>query len=181
MSEHVRALVDDKDPILREVIPEFEFTPETAAQAIETAQALGESLLAHGGIGLAANQIGIRHRAFAIRTNPVTICFNPRVVDLSQEEVVLDEGCLSFPGVALKIKRARHIKVRFADPNGEIRTEKFTGITARTFLHELDHLNGIVFLDHVGKVAKDVALRKLAKGKKLRKLQNQFKNATRKA
>jgi peptide deformylase len=57
----------------------------------------------------------------------------------------MDEGCLSFPNLFLKIKRPRTIKVRFTKPNGDTETMKFDGITARCFLHELDHLNGIVF------------------------------------
>lgn len=175
--ENVLDLVDDKDPILKQVLPDFVFSEETKDQAIKIAQQLGESMLEHGGVGLAANQIGLNARAFAVRTDPVIIMFNPRVVDISQEEIVLDEGCLSFPGVLLKIKRPRHIRVRFEDPHGQTQTEKYTGMTARVILHELDHLNGIVFLDHVGKVAKDVAKRKLQKAKKLRDLRNKFKGA----
>ena len=121
-------------------------------------------MLSHDGIGLAANQIGLPYRVFAIKANPVLVCFNPRIVDYSKETIVLEEGCLTFPGLYLKIKRPRDIKCRFTYPNGETITKTFTGATARIFQHELDHLNGILFTEKVGPTA--LALAKIRMKKK---------------
>lgn len=94
------------------------------------------------------------------------VCFNPRIVDVSPEEVYHEEGCLTFPGLFIKIKRPVHIKVRFQYPNGETVTEKFTGITARIFQHELDHLDGILFQMRANKIHLEQAENKLRRLKK---------------
>jgi peptide deformylase len=113
---------------------------------VELAQELVRIMIDSRGYGLAANQLGVPYRVFAMFTQPEnTVCFNPRIVDVGEETVDLEEGCLSYPGLLVKIKRPKNIKVRFAMPNGEVRTDKYTGITARCFLHELDHLNGLPF------------------------------------
>lgn len=169
----ISKLVDDRDPILKEVMPDFVFeSGDTTAMHVATL--LGEAMLAYNGIGLAAPQIGEHIRAFAVRTDPVMVCFNPRIVDVSQEEIVMDEGCLSFPGAILKINRARHIRMRYQNPLGETMTDKFTGMTARIILHELDHLNGIVFTDLVKPMARALAMKKVQKAKKVRNLRNKF-------
>ena len=141
----ILSLVKSDDPILREEMPLFDFA-NPPCDPIELAKNLTETMLANNGLGLSANQVGLRYRVFAISCNPVYVCFNPRIVDQTNSNVILmDEGCLSFPNLFLKIKRPRTIKVRFTKPNGDTETIKFDGITARCFLHELDHLNGIVF------------------------------------
>jgi peptide deformylase len=100
----------------------------------------------NNGIGLSANQVGVPYRIFAMRGSPENfVCVNPRVVNPSEETIYLDEGCLSYPGLYVKIKRPRHIRVRFQTPNGDTKTETFTGMSARCFLHEMDHMDGNVF------------------------------------
>lgn len=128
--------------MLRAKMPEFSFqTPPE--DPIELTQTLIKTMKAGNGIGLAANQIGKQYRVFVMQTDPPMVCFNPRVTWYSDETVVLDEGCLSFPGVTVKIKRPQHIRVRFQDPYGNVVVKKFTGLAARVFLHELDHLDGV--------------------------------------
>jgi peptide deformylase len=78
-------------------------------------------------------------------SSPTKICFNPRLVDQTSEEVLLDEGCLSYPNLFVKIKRPKVIKVRYQDESGKTQNEKFIGMTARCFMHELDHMDGIVY------------------------------------
>lgn len=145
----IHKLVPDDHPILRTKMEDFDFVnPPT--DPIQLAKDLTESMIANNGLGLSANQIGLPYRVFAINGNPVYVCFNPRIVDQTNSNIVLmDEGCLSFPNLFLKIKRPRIIKVRFTKPNGETETLKFDGMTARCFQHELDHLNGIVYTDKV--------------------------------
>jgi peptide deformylase len=80
-----------------------------------------------------------------MRAEEVIGCFNPKIVDFSSETVLLEEGCLSDPGLFVKIKRPKKIKARYTLPNGETVTKVFDGITARCYQHELDHLNGLLY------------------------------------
>ena len=93
----------------------------------------------------------------------VYACINPEVIEQSDELVDDQEGCLSFPGLILRVKRPRWIQAKYTNKHGETVEEKFEGLTARCYLHELDHMNGIRFVDKVGKVSLDKARRKQAK------------------
>lgn len=128
---------------------------------IEIAKFLSETMLANNGIGLAANQVGLPYRVFVIKSQPIICAFNPRIVDYLGEEIYLEEGCLSFPGLTVKIKRPEGVRVRFTQPNGETITKEYHGLTARCFQHELDHLDGIIFYERATKYHKDQAFRKL--------------------
>jgi peptide deformylase len=88
------------------------------------------------------------------------VCFNPKVVLASESVVLLEEGCLSYPGLITKIKRPQHCKVRFTTPNGDTITRQFTGMTARIFQHEYDHLDGIRFYDKANRFHREQAMRK---------------------
>ena len=167
----IHALVKDTDPILSQVMPRFDFD-NPVVDPIQLAYDLVESMRHHKGIGLSANQIGLPYRVFAMESVPAIVCFNPKLVDVSSEEILLEEGCLSFPGLGIKIKRPRHIKVRYAEPSGEIMTRKFTGMAARCFLHELDHMNGTKYIDRASFIQKEIAFKrqkKLAKMKRILK------------
>lgn len=137
-------LVDPSHPALSQQIQPFDFaSPPT--DPIQFAKDLYETMMHHNGLGLAANQCGFPYRAFALKANPGIVCFNPRIVDETTEQLYLDEGCLTFPYLVLKVKRPKNIKVRYIEPNGNVVTQKFIGMTARVFLHEYDHLQGINF------------------------------------
>jgi peptide deformylase len=139
-------LVSSNDPILKQEIPNFDFSnPPT--DPIQLAKDLAETMINNNGLGLSANQVGLPYRVFVITGSPILACFNPRIVDATSEEIYLDEGCLSFPNLFFKVKRPRMIKVRYNQPNGETITQKFDGITARVFLHEYDHMNGVLYND----------------------------------
>lgn len=128
---------------------------------IEFAQELVKFMHEHNALGVAANQVGVPYCVFAMRGMPENfVCFNPRIVDQSEETVVLEEGCLSYPGLLIKIKRPKHIKVRFNAPNGETLTKKFTGMTARVFQHEYEHLEGKRFYDNANRYHREQAFRK---------------------
>ena len=162
-------LVSDDHPLLKTKLEDFDFA-NPPVDPVTLAQQLTELMIKSRGIGLSANQAGLPYRVFVMGTNPITACFNPRLVDIGEEQVLLDEGCLSYPGLAVKIKRPKNIKVRFTLPNGETTTQKFTGITARVFLHELDHMNGENFISRAGPLAKSNAFKKWAKLKKMHNL-----------
>jgi peptide deformylase len=169
----IPALVPESDSILSHPTTVFDFAnPPT--DPVELSHLLAQALIKYKGVGISANQIGLPYRVFAMATNPITVCFNPKIVDVGNEEVMLDEGCLSFPGVFVKVKRPKNIKVRFTQPNGETVTHTFTGMTARIFQHEFDHQEGKNFLDLAGPMARNLALKKMAKRKKLESLRKQF-------
>jgi peptide deformylase len=88
------------------------------------------------------------------------VCFNPRIVDVSTEELLLDEVCSSFLQLAVPVRRPKKIKVRYSEPNGETKTAVFEGMTARYFMHELDHLDGKLYTDGANKFHLDRAKRK---------------------
>jgi peptide deformylase len=159
-------LVPAWDPILREELARFDFNnPPVNPQ--ELAIDLAEHMLHYGGIGLAANQLGLRHRVFAIRAESVIVMFNPVIVDETTKEISLEEGCLTFPNLFLKVKRPESIKIRYQLPNGEFRNDKYTGMTARIIQHELDHLDGVLFIDRVSNLVLQMAKKKAIKhGKK---------------
>jgi peptide deformylase len=171
--KQIPALVPDTDPALHTRTEEFDFQ-NPPIDPVEMAHILAQALIKYKGVGISANQLGLPYRVFAMATNPITVCFNPRLVDVGSEMVTLDEGCLSFPGAFVKIKRHKNIKARYTLPNGETVTNTFTGMTARIFQHEYDHQEGLNFLDLAGPVARKLALNKLEKRKKLDKLRKSF-------
>lgn len=146
-------LVTPDDPILREKIPDFDFkNPPVDPEVL--AGELAEHMMGYGGIGLSANQLGLPYRVFAMRAEPSYVCYNPRITAFSdqREEILLDEGCLTFPLLFLKIKRPRFIRVRFQMPSGKWKTMRLDGMAARVYQHELDHLNGVLMTDHVSQL-----------------------------
>lgn len=137
-------IVDPGHPGLYKVAEEFDFA-NPPCDPVELANNLIETMTANKGLGLAANQCGLPYRAFVLWSEQPFVVFNPRIVDQTSENVLLEEGCLTFPHLFIKIKRPKIIKVRFQDAYGETHTEKFIGMTARGFLHEMDHLDGILY------------------------------------
>lgn len=158
-------LVDKYDPILKQKTERFNFS-NPPCDPIELAHKLTQTMLHNNGIGLAAPQIGLPYRVFSLRTSPILVCFNPLVVDVSSETIELEEGCLTFPNLFLKIRRPSIVKVRFTLPNGETKTEKFVGITARAFQHEVDHLDGILFTQKVSNIELAMARKKAQKARR---------------
>ena len=108
-----------------------------------------DNMIHHEGIGISANQIGIWERAFAmvrdLENNEVMVCFNPRIVKSYSEEVEMEEGCLSYPDLFLKIKRPDKIVVKYEDENKKTHKMKLEGLASRVFQHEYDHMEGIDF------------------------------------
>jgi peptide deformylase len=148
-------LINNKDPRVKQICPEFDFetgyTMEdgTVLQAKELYELLRDKLVEHKGVGLSAPQLGIMTRVFVIGNPDVPSeiigVFNPMIVDYDEETVVYEEGCVSYPGLFIKIKRPRGIRVRYRGWNGEAGTTRYEGYTARVFQHEYDHLNGITY------------------------------------
>ena len=108
-----------------------------------------DNMIHHNGIGISANQIGIWERAFAmvrdLENNEVMVCFNPRIIKSYSEEVEMEEGCLSYPELFLKIKRPDKIIVMYEDEDKKTHKIKLQGLASRVFQHEYDHMEGIDF------------------------------------
>lgn len=141
---------DDKLPMLSEVMPEFTGTLPNPSMTMLTKR-LKMTMKLYSGLGLSANQCAIRERVFVIGTDQFQMaCINPKVLAVSEELVKDTEGCLSFPAFFINFPRPKWVEVEFTDENGETKQVKLDGLTARCFLHELDHLNGVKFTSYVG-------------------------------
>ena len=163
-------LVGENHPILREVMPEFDFkNPPVNPQ--EFASSMVETCKKHNGYGLSANQCGFKYRMFVMGTGDDYVAFfNPSIVLQSKEEAHLVEGCLSFPLLGLRITRPAEIAVTYQDFTGEWKQAQFSGISARCFQHELDHMNGIVYTKKVKPMALQSGMQKRNKIMKKLKL-----------
>lgn len=118
----------------------------------------------YGGIGLSANQCGVYQRVFVLGHGDFQlVCINPKVLEVSEETIKSDEGCLSYPGLFVKIERPAAIKVEFMTETGEVKQMMLEGLTARCFLHEVEHMNGRRFVEHVKPVAMRLARQKQIK------------------
>ena len=157
-------LYDDKHPMLSKEIPEYP-TQSLPNQAMDTlVKRLRMTMKKFGGIGLSANQCGVFERVFIIGTDDFEmVCINAKVTKVSENMVKDNEGCLSFPGLYIKIERPSEIEVEYTTEKGEVKKQVLTGITARCFLHELDHMNGIKFTQLAGPVALRMARQKQQK------------------
>jgi len=122
------------------------------------------------GIGLSANQCGIMERAFVmysdVKKQEIIACFNPRIISEGTEMVTMDEGCLTWPGIWLKIKRPDHINCSFEDENGEINNVTMMGLECRIFQHEMDHMEGTNFTARASRLKMNMAKKRAAKMKK---------------
>jgi peptide deformylase len=133
-----------------------------------------ETMYDSAGIGLAAVQVGIMKRMLVIDVEqeergkpvkPIRI-INPEIISESDDESSYDEGCLSFPGQYAEVIRPASIKIKYLDENGKNNELEATGLMATCLQHEIDHLNGITFTDHISRLKRDMIHRKLKKQKK---------------
>ena len=117
----------------------------------EISRILKENMIHYEGIGLSANQIGISERVFImmlnIETEETITCFNPRIIKRYDDNVWCEEGCLSFPDEIINVERPDRIIVKYEDEDRKDHKIKLSGMAARVFLHEFDHLEGIVFTE----------------------------------
>lgn len=160
-------LVEEASKVLRTPPPEFDFEKRTDAKEIE--EKLIEAMEKFGGLGLSANQVGLDARVFVMRTQDgVMAFFNPELTKVSQETDLMKEGCLSFPDIYLMIKRPRVCELKYYDSEGNEHSTMLDGIGARCAQHEIDHLNGIVFLQRASKLKLERALKARPKEKRKR-------------
>lgn len=125
------------------------------------------------GIGLAANQVGVLQRVTVIDLDPggpnskPYYLVNPRIVETSEEQSKYNEGCLSVPDFYEDVHRPARLTVEYEDEKGKTQILAADGLMATCLQHEIDHLNGMLFLDHISRLKRSIALRKSAKQKRL--------------
>jgi peptide deformylase len=131
-----------------------------------------ETMYEAPGIGLAATQVGVKKRVFTIDLakkeepkNP-QVFINPQIVWFSAEKSTHEEGCLSIPEFYSEVERPAQVKVKYLDMEGEPREVEANGLLATCLQHEIDHLNGILFIDHISKLKRDRVIKKFAKAAK---------------
>jgi peptide deformylase len=132
----------------------------------EFADNMFETMKKYGGIGLSANQCGKPYRMFVMGDHPNIkegkkwVCYNPEIKGHSRETIRFKEGCLTFPYLFLDVERPRAVAVEYYDENMKKVEENLTGMPARIFQHEFDHMQGIVFTEHVSKFKLQFAMKK---------------------
>ena len=157
------------DPLLRKV---SEPVTSVNTEVKKLMDDMLETMYAAPGIGLAAVQVGVLKRIIVIdlskdgkKKDPLFIV-NPQITFKSDELISYEEGCLSIPNQFAEVKRPSTCKVNFLDYNGKKREINADGLLATCIQHEVDHLNGILFIDHLSKLKKDLILKKTKKQKK---------------
>ena len=167
-------IVEVPDPRLRQISsPVEEVTDEVRTLVAD----MFETMYAAPGIGLAAIQVGVPKRILVIDLQepeeeggePVrdpNVFINPEIVQSSDQEVPYTEGCLSVPDQYADVDRPDRIRARWLDLDGKAHEEEIVGLLATCLQHEMDHLNGILFIDHLSRLKREMVLKKLAKLRK---------------
>ena len=167
-------LIEEASQVLRTPPELFDFE-NPAEPPEEIAKNMIEAMEKFGGLGLSANQVGLPYRMFVMRTmhegdteSKVVPYFNPELTRVSQETELMKEGCLSFPDIYLMIKRSKTVEFKYQDVEGKEHTVVLEGLGARCVQHEIDHLNGILFLQRASKLKLERALKARPKERKKR-------------
>ncbi len=164
-----RSIIIEPDPILRRESSPIEQVDDELRNLLDE---MLKTMYSASGIGLAAVQIGILKRLIVIDIskedqikNPIFLV-NPEITFKSKNTSVYEEGCLSLPGHFAEIERPAECKVNYIDYNGQKKELQANGLLATCIQHEIDHLNGILFVDYLSKLKKDMIIKKLIKQKK---------------
>ena len=177
-------LLPPSDERVLSSIAEFDieiFKEEEKIELKEFVDNMFETMKQYGGIGLSANQVGKPYRMFVmgdhlnIQKGKKWVCINPKITNVTKDLIRYKEGCLTFPFLFLDIERPQDITVEYLDENLEKKEEHMTGIVARCFQHEFDHMQGIVFTEHVSKLKLDMALKK--RDKQIKKAQERWQSS----
>ena len=175
-------LIIAPDPLLKQVSKPVEKVDDALRAFMDD---MVQTMYAEAGIGLAAVQVGVLKRVLVMdidykhdhnhhhdhsncggvhvkNTNP-RYFVNPQIIEESAEISVYDEGCLSFPGARAEVERPKKVKVRYLDYHGKEQIQEMDELMATCIQHEIDHLDGITFVDHISKLKRDLILKKMQK------------------
>jgi len=165
-----RPILTAPDPRLQAVSTDVERVDDDIRALVAD---MTDSMYAAEGIGLAAIQIGVAKRILVIdldqkegNKNPRAF-INPKISWASEEMATYEEGCLSVPEIWDDVERPARIKAEYLDSDGKLQTLEADGLLATCLQHEMDHLNGVLFIDHLSRLKKSMAVKKLTKAKKL--------------
>jgi len=165
-----RPILIHPDPRLKKAAPQI---ADLSDDLRRLADDMLETMYAAPGIGLAAPQVGVDTRLIVLdcvkeegaASRPLAM-FNPEVVATSDTRSVYDEGCLSIPDIYADVERPAEVTVRWIDRDGREQQEDFAGLWATCVQHEIDHLNGILFIDYLKPLKRQLITRKMVKLKK---------------
>ena len=164
-----RKIIIEPDTILRKTSEALEKVDNELRELMDD---MLETMYAAPGIGLAAVQIGVLKRLIVIdiskekeKKNPLFL-INPEIIFKSKNTSVYEEGCLSLPGYFAEIERPAECKIKYIGYDGKKKEMTASGLLASCIQHEVDHLNGILFIDYLSKLKKDMIIKKLVKHKK---------------
>jgi peptide deformylase len=153
------------EPDLREkALPVKEITPEI----LNLIKDMAETMYTASGVGLAASQVGVLKRIILVdgEEDELIVLINPVIIK-SEGEVVEEEGCLSVPDIYSQVKRSSKVTIKALNDNGDLIEITKEGLTARALQHEIDHLDGILFIDRIGRMERQILLNKLKKKKRV--------------
>ena len=167
----VRPIITAPDPRLQAVSTDVGTVDDEIRTLVDD---MAESMYAADGIGLAAVQIGVAKRVIVIdldqkegNKNPRAF-INPKILWASDETAVFEEGCLSVPEIWDDVERPARIKAEYLDRDGKKQLLEADGMLATCLQHEMDHLEGVLFIDHLSRLKRGMAIKKLTKAKKLK-------------
>ena len=158
-------IVKIPDPVLRQIAKPVEEITDGVRQLLDDMTA---TMYDAPGIGLAAPQINVSQRLVVVDCGKDDLpelykMVNPEIITLSEEYSVLEEGCLSIPDQTAEVKRPAKVSVRYLDETGATQTLTADGLMAACIQHEIDHLNGVLFIDHISRLKRDMITRRVMK------------------
>ena len=159
----IYTLLENGNPILK--VPLSGLSEDLNRETLT--ENLVETMREYKGIGLSAPQCAVMERVFVmysdINEQKIMACYDPHILEYSEKTVLMDEGCLTYPGLWLKVRRPISIKACWEDTKGTKGEYELFGLEARIFQHEYDHMEGLVFIDHVSKLKLDRAKKRIKK------------------
>jgi peptide deformylase len=169
----IKPLIILPDPLLRQVSKPIE---RVDAESRRLAQDMLDTMYDAPGIGLAAVQIGVGRRMLVIDVSredeekTPLVFINPEILASSDEPSVYEEGCLSIPDYYAEVERPAQVTVKYIDREGKDQTIDAEGLLATCLQHEIDHLNGILFIDHISRLKREMVIKKFTKAAKAKVL-----------
>ena len=167
----IKPLIILPDPVLRELSKPVETVNDDIRRLADD---MLETMYDAPGIGLAAIQIGVPRRMLVIDVSKEgedkqpLVFINPEIVSTSDERSVYEEGCLSIPDYYAEVERPAALTVNYIDRDGKSQSVQADGLLATCLQHEIDHLNGTLFIDHISKLKREMVIRKFTKAAKVR-------------
>ena len=160
LEERILEIKKYPDPVLKKIAQPVEVFDEELEKFVKD---LFAAMLVHDGVGLAAPQVGVLKKIAVIEYEGNSyVLINPKVIDQKGTQLA-EEGCLSFPGIYANILRPQWVKIEAQNEKGETQILEGEGYTARAFLHEMDHLNGKLFVDYLSSLKRNAIKKKVAK------------------